>query len=192
MSHFIITIARDAGCGGKEIGKLVADLLHIKYYDREIVETVAKETGFSAYDIARVEEIFALSPEPSPEERESCEAMIQMQAEAIRRFAAEESCVFVGRCADHFLKDTGIPCLNIYLYAPKKVCAKSFMKTYGLDLAHADAMVQRVEEKRDNFYQYVTGHARNNPKDRQLMLDTSLLGIEGTARLIQEIAEMTF
>lgn len=191
MKHFIINIARDAGCGGKEVGKRLAELLDASYYDREIVEAVSRETGISAYDIAHMEEIFADSLRPDNPDVALCDEIIRTQAAAIKNFAKDGSCVFVGRCADYILRDNG-DCLNIYLYAPVRLRAKRFMKHYGLDKTTAELTVKHIDEKRDHYYQYVTGAPRNDTSSRHLMIDTSLFGIEGTAQLLKEIAEMRF
>ena len=116
MSDLIITIGRENGSGGREVGRIVADMLGVKCYDREIVEATARNAGVSVEEVERSEEsrrrsplYFGGIPSSNP--------MFEEQSETIRLLASNGPCVFVGRCADYVLRDRD-DVINVFVTAP--------------------------------------------------------------------------
>ena len=127
MDKKLITISREFGSGGRLIGKRLAEKLDIPYYDKELLDRIAEESGFSKEMIVEAEKkaknsfLYSLASamgtgEAGPESLSLNERFFLAQFDTIRRIADEGSCVIVGRCADYVLR--GIPeATNVFIYA---------------------------------------------------------------------------
>lgn len=190
----IINIGRQVCAGGLEIGKLLAEEFHAKYYDRELLNLAAKESGFS-------EEFFKQSDERKGFLRSflhlpysntwgeggvfSQEGLFKFQSDAIIKAAEEDSCVFVGRCADYVLRD--FPnVVNVFITASIESRAKLFMKEKGVSYDEAVKRIQYVENRRASYYNYYTGKRWGRADSYDLCIDSSAIGSVATARLIAE------
>ena len=165
--HIIINVGRQVCAGGLEIGKLLANEFQAKYYDRELLNLAAKESGFS-------EEFFKQSDERKGFFRSflhlpylnnwgggsnfyqnnfSQENLFKFQSDAIIKAAQEGSCVFVGRCADYVLRD--FPnVVNVFITAPIESRAQLFMKEKDVTYEEAIRRIQHVESRRASYYNY--------------------------------------
>lgn len=198
--QIIINVGRQVCAGGLEIGKLLADEFHAKYYDRELLNLAAKESGFS-------EEYFKQSDERKGFFRSflhlpfgnswgggssnfyqndfSQDSLFKFQSDAIIKAAQEGSCVFVGRCADYVLRD--FPnVVNVFITSPIESRAKLFMKEKNVSLEEAIKRIQQVESRRATYYNYYTGKHWGQASSYDLCIDSSAMGAADTARLIAE------
>ena len=191
----IINIGRQVCAGGLEIGRLLADEFHAKYYDRELLNLAAKESGFS-------EEFFRQSDERKGFLRSflhlpysnnwgggnnvfSQEGLFKFQSDAIIKAAQEDSCVFVGRCADYVLRD--FPnVVNVFITANIETRAKLFMEEKQVSQEEAIKRIQHVENRRASYYNYYTGKRWGQADSYDLCIDSSAMGTAETARLIAE------
>jgi cytidylate kinase len=196
----IINIGRQLCAGGLEIGRLLADEFHATYYDRELLNLAAKESGFS-------EEFFKSSDERKGFLRSffhlpyannlgasgsnfyqnnfSQESLFKFQSDAIRKVAQEGSCVFVGRCADYVLRD--FPnVVNVFITASLEDRARLFMKEKGVSHEEALKRIEYIENRRASYYNYYTGKRWGEAKSYDLCIDSSILGIPETARFIAD------
>ena len=117
--------------------------------------------------------------------------VVFLQRETVRRLAARGSCVFVGRCADHILRHRE-KCLNVFIYAPDAVRLNAVMKEHNLKKAEAELLIRKSDEDLHARYKQVTGTYRGDRHNRHLLIDSSLLGIDRTAKLIEEVAAERF
>jgi hypothetical protein len=203
--QIIINIGRQVCAGGLEIGRLLAEEFHAKYYDRELLNLAAKESGFS-------EEFFRQSDERKGFLRSflhlpynnnwgggsnfyqsnfSQESLFKFQSDAIIKAAQEGSCVFVGRCADYVLRD--FPnVVNVFITASIDTRAELFMKEKNVTKEEAIKRIQHVESRRASYYNYYTGKKWGHAASYDLCIDASILGSDGTARIIAEFVRKKF
>lgn len=195
--HTIICVGRQLAAGGHDIGLMLAEEFHAKYYDRELLNLAAKESGFSQKFFEQNDErkgflkgLFNvqtahLSGGNLYESKFSQESLFRFQGEAIRKAASEGPCVFVGRCADYVLRDhPGVT--TVFITAPMEVRIQQLMHRNGLDAPTAKKWIEQGESKRANYYNYYTGKKWGHAASYDLCIDSSILGHQATAQLISQ------
>ncbi|MDR1619505.1 MAG: cytidylate kinase-like family protein [Clostridiales bacterium] len=155
----IITIAREYASGGRVIAQKLADTLRIPYYDRQLIELAAKETGLSETYIEETEQkktpsllynLYVNSKNlPVPDQ------VFVAQSAIIRRLASEGPCIILGRCADYVLRDHK-NCLHVFLYAPLEDRVWRAREEYGESLDAARMMVAKNDRARASYYSHFT------------------------------------
>ena len=198
MTKRIITISREFGSGGRFIGEEVAKKLGIKYYDKEIIGQIAKESGMAPEYIKENAElspkkgIFAYAFTGRDITGKSVEDMVyEAQRKVILDLAEKEPCVIIGRNADYILKDRD-DCLKIYIYAPFDVRTKHIAEKYDMSMFSAKRLVRQMDEKRDTYYKYVTGNRRGEHDGKDAMFDSSIMGVDGTVDMLLEMINKKF
>ena len=199
MKHRIITIGCEYGAKGNAIGKKVAEDLHIKFYDRELIDSVIDEVGVSRDVIEKVEEgIIIAGKGAKGQERgnfskyaDLTERALHVQEKIIRKLAERESCVIIGRSSDYILKDRQ-DLLRIFIYSPDEVRVKNIMESHNLPEADARLLLQEKDKRYHKRHLAMTGSNRGDRHNRDLLLDSSLLGIEGSAQMIEQVANKVF
>ncbi len=194
---FIINIGRSLGSGGRAIGHILAKEFDIAYYDREILNLAAKESGFCP-------EVFERSDEKNRFLRTlgniipffgggstyynnelSNENLFRLQSEAIRKAAADHSCIFIGRCADYVLRD--FPrCVNVFIAADMPDRIASVMKRNGCSEEEARNVIERGDKERSEFYNFYSSGTWGAASTYHLCINSSVLGIERTAAYIKQ------
>ena len=189
--NIVITIAREYGSGGRYIGKLVAEKLGIKLYDKEFVKKVAEETGLSEEFIKNNEQkrdaladlnngyYFGLN---------NADELFLKESEIIKNTAEKESCVIVGRCADFILNDRK-NVTKVFIYSNMENKVKRATEFYGLDKAKAEKEITRINKLRANHYKHYTEKEWNNPNNYDICINSDTLGVEKSADLICEIVK---
>ncbi len=172
----IITIAREHGTGGKEIGKMVASKIGVHFYDKEEIKKFAIKNSIeskttSSDDLYR----YYLSLDA---EKES----IIKQAEAIRAIAKKSDCVIVGRCADSILGDNP-NIIKVFLYAPMEYRIGKIQKMYGDDYENAKRNIKKSDKSRANYYEVIAGKKWGQKENYNLCIDCSI-GNEEVANAI--------
>ena len=192
--HFVITVGCEYGSGGPEIAKMVADYFGIEYYDRDLVDKVVKEIGV---DKGLVEEAdtkigvrYAFDTSYGVRYANLSNRVIDAQFQAIHEFA-KNSCVIVGRSSDYILRDQS-DVFNVFVYAPREDEIAQIMKKLSLNEKKAVEEWESVEKSQHARHEYITGRKRGDRHTRDILIDSSLLGWEDTARLIEEIVEKRF
>ena len=203
MKHIIINVGRQLGSGGHDIGRMLALDFQAEYYDRELMNLAAKESGFSEKFFEENDEkkgffkgLFNvqtshLSGGSMYKTNFSQESLFQFQSEAIIKAAREGSCVFVGRCADYVLRDFGNT-VNIFISAPMSFRIEQIMNKQHLDPEAARKFIEQKESKRAAYYNYYTGKKWGAAESYDLCIDTSILGIMETEKLIAEFIRKRF
>ncbi len=197
MKHIIINVGRQVGAGGQEIGRMLAQDFEAKFYDRELLNLAAKESGFSEKFFKQNDErkgfFRSLFNVQAPHlmgsgmygSDFSQESLFKFQSDAIRKAAEEGSCVFLGRCADYILRDFE-NVVNVFITASIDFRAKIVSQVKGIDDEQARKLIEHVEARRAQYYNYYTGKKWGAAESYDLCVDASLLGLEETEKLIAD------
>ena len=194
MKKRIITVSREFGRGGRTIGKMLAERLNLKYYDKELVKRISLETGFDPKYIeehgeyAQSRSIFSymFGAQSHPEVMKGmtpADFLWCMQRDIILDIAEKEDCVIVGRCADYILRDRD-DCLNVFIHAPKDKRAERIVKLYGESDVAPEKRLDDKDARRKVNYRHFTGREWGVAQNYHLALDSGMLGIEGCVDLI--------
>ena len=194
--QYIITIVREFGSMGRPIARRLSDLLRIEFYDRDIVEETARKMNLpvSVISINEENQGSAYSRMRFPlgkSSREKQDEIFRVQSEIIRSLAKRESCVIVGRCSDYILRDFENR-LSICVYAPFEKRIENCVSSLGMDEETAMQMTVEVDKARRKYHKRYANYSPEDIKNKNLLIDSSFFGIEGTARLIAEIAKSKF
>lgn len=193
MSKYIVTVSREFGCGARQIVRELASKLGVKLYDKELVDLAAAKAGLNTDIVKDSDEIINKKQNKLFKEfgygsstKFYSEQAVQAQVEVIHDLANKpDSCIMFGRCADYVLREYD-ETINFFLYAPLEARIRHISKDYELDLRNAEKMIKRVDRQRHNYYKYVTGHNRGDRHGKDVMIDVSSYGIEGTVQLMYE------
>jgi len=203
MKHIIINVGRQVGAGGQEIGRMLAKDFEAQYYDRELLNLAAKESGFSEKFFKQNDEkkgfLRGLFNVQAPHiiggslygSNFSQEGLFQFQSDAIRKAASEGSCVFLGRCADYILRDFE-NVVNVFITASMDSRVDVVSKVKQLDAEHARKLIEHVESRRAQYYNYYTGKRWGAAESYDLCIDASILGLEETEKLIADYIRKRF
>ncbi|OPZ73538.1 MAG: cytidylate kinase [bacterium ADurb.Bin478] len=200
----IITIARQVGSGGREIGEKIAARLGLSFYDRELIQIAAQKSGlgkefFEQADEEKGRSLFSgiLSHYGTPAEDGTAgaylsnEALFQMQSNVIRELAAKASAVFIGRCADYVLKD--FPhCLNFFISAAIEDRIQRIMRIQPLTEKKARELIEKTDKKRAAYYNYFTDKQWGAADSYHLCINSSVLGVEETTAFLCRFIEKKF
>lgn len=197
-TKLIITVGCEYGCRGPEIAQRIADDLGIPCYDRDLIDDIIEEAGFSKDLLDKAEKGHAIrgrdTGDVDPKKlgairyHNLTDRVVFLQRETVRRLATRGSCVFVGRCADHILRHADVKTLNVFIYAPSDVRLKTVMKEHNLNKTEAKLLIDKSDEDLHARYKQVTGTYRGDRHNRHMLIDSSLLGAERTADLIERLA----
>lgn len=195
----IITIGRQFGSGGSEIGRIVAEKLNIPYYDKNIIDHVADKLGFSPEYVKQVEEkptgsfLFSMamySYGSAADGMVPAELRVSTaQTEFILEKAREGQGVFVGRCSDYILRDRD-DVLSVFIYADMTARIRSVMARYNLSEREAIKTIQQTDKRRALYYNTNTQHRWGTKESYNLMLDSGVLGHYGAADAIVYCAKL--
>ena len=199
MKHTVITIGREYGARGNAVGRKVAEDLGIKFYDRELVDAIIDEVGIPKDIMEKVEDGVTIAGKGvQGQERgnfskyaDLTERAIHVQKQIIRKLADRESCVIIGRSADYILKDRE-DVLRIFIYSPNEVRIKNVMESHNLSEPDAKLLISEKDKRYHKRHLALTGSNRGDRHNRDLLIDSSLLGVERTASYIETLAKELF
>lgn len=196
----IITIGRQYGSNGKEIGKRIAEKLNIAFYDKELLKRAAKESGmceeiFHDFD-EKPTNSFLYSLVMDPYAAFSFQAgtmevplnhkVFLAAFDTIKKIAGQESCVIVGRCADYALENYA-NCLNVFIYSSMEERIKVISDRMNVKPEKAKDMIIKADKQRSSYYNYYTTKKWGATGSYDICINSDLLGIDGTVALIIEI-----
>ena len=194
----IITIGRQFGSGGSEIGRQLATELGLGFYDKNILRMDSDESGIKESFYYMTDEkagnkllykiIKCMTPEiGSPSlgsDLVSADNLFRFQSEVIRKLAAEEDCVFIGRCADYVLEGTeGL--VRMFLYGDMDYRVRRITEKEYFDQKDVKKNIKRIDRERRDYYRYYTGQDWQDMENYDVMLNTAVLGTEGTVRAVK-------
>ena len=195
----IINIGRQFGGGGLGVASELGKKLGIPVYDKELITKAAQDSGFSAELFEQSDEkrrIFSLSSIftsliSSPTENYmSDNGLFEIQCSTVRKIAEQGSAIIVGRCSDYVLRDMDCT-LNVFLTSPLPIRVERICKRHDLDPEKAEALILQKDKAREEYYNYYTFGNWGVASTYDLCIDSSRLGIEGTADLIIDFAKRT-
>lgn len=198
--HTIVTIGRQFGSGGREIGQQLATRLGVKCYDNELISVAAKESGIC-------EEIFKTHDEkPTNSFLYSLvmdsyngigmpslplgQQVFLAQFDTIKKIAKQGDCVFVGRCADYALRDD-YDITNVYIYSDEQSKIKRICERHNVSEAKAREMMIKTDKKRASYYNYYTDKKWGNSSSYDLCINSGKTGIENAVELIMQYIQLT-
>ncbi|MEE3470727.1 MAG: cytidylate kinase-like family protein [Butyrivibrio hungatei] len=200
----IVTIGRQFGSGGREIGEMVADHFGIKCYDKELLSRAAKESGFCEEMIQNHDErptnsfLYNLVMDTysfgynssSFVDMPISHKVFLAQFDTIKKIAKEEPCIIVGRCADYALSD--LPnVLNLFIYGDEECKIKRIRERFSDITSNEKAreMMIKKDKQRQSYYNYYSSKKWGRADSYDLCINSSILGIEGTVKLIIQYIE---
>ena len=198
----IITIGRQFGSAGREIGQKVAAYFDIPCYDKELLSRAAKESGYCEEMIETHDErptnsfLYNLVMDTysfgynasSFMDMPISHKIFLAQFDTIKKMASEGPCVMVGRCADYALSDYD-NCINLFIYGNEDKKVKRIMEKYNLTESKAKDMIVKKDKQRQSYYNYYSSKKWGRADSYDLCINSSLLGIEGTVKLIIQAVE---
>lgn len=202
MGRLVITIARSYGSGGRTMGKMLAEELGIKYYDRELLRMASDKSGineslFGAADEKVKASLFRIAKKvykgevitPDSDYFVSNDNLFNFQAEVIKEIAEEEDCVIIGRCADFVLKDND-NVIRLYCYAPLDDCIEREKVKSGMDDKDIIKKIQKIDKNRAAYYTYYTGREWNDARNYDLCLNTTSMSYEELVAVAKSYIEV--
>lgn len=195
--RLIVTIGRQYGSGGSEIGKRLARMLDIHCYDKNILRMNSSESGIKESYFHLADEragnkllykiVSGLVPEQGAPsfgaDLVSADNLFRFQSEVIRKLAAEESCVFIGRCADYVLEGKeGL--VRIFLYADMEARVERIREKKLFEEKEILKNIRRIDKERRDYHRYYTGRSWEDVENYDLMMNTAKLGVDGTVDAI--------
>ena len=190
-NHTIINIGRQFGSGGKEVASRIGSMLGIEVYDNELISKAAEESGFSKELFQRSDEkrsvfnLFSLMGGDrfgSTQNYVGDNELFKIQSEVIRGIADKGPAIFVGRCSNYILRDK--KCLDVFVSAPLEARLKRVMERTGLSEDDARIRIERQDKSRQSYYNFFSFGNWGAASDYDLCVDSSILGIQGTAEFI--------
>ncbi len=199
MKKSIITISRQFGSGGRTVGRMVAEKLGIPFYDKELVEQIALESGFAPKFVEEQGEhspgkslfSYAFAPQGVPGVMNGLSAgdfLWNIQCGVILQLAEKGPCVIVGRNADYILKDRK-DVLHAFIHADMDYRADRIVRLYGESEKKPEARLKEKDKRRSVNYQHYTGRVWGNAENYDICLNTASIGVENAANLILALLE---
>lgn len=204
MGNKIYTIGREFGSGGKDVGEKLAKRLGIKLYDKELLQQAAKDSGFceeifenhderptNSFLYSLVMDTYSVSGYTSAPflDMPLNHKVFLAQFDTIKKLAAQESCVIVGRCADYALADNP-DCLNVFVHAALDKRIKMVSKRGNMTENKAKDMILKNDKQRASYYNYYTSKKWGDAASYNLTLDAGTFGIEGCVDMILKCREV--
>ncbi len=196
MSNLCITIGRQYGSGGKEIGEKLAKKLGIKCFDKEIIKRASKDSGVNETLFENADEkpinsflysivahgFPAYSSPVSIDNMYSNDKIFNIQAETIKKIATEESAVFIGRCADDILRDCD-KLVTLFIYADSEDKEKRISEKYNISIKEAKEMIRKMDKSRSSYYEFFANRKWGEMNNYMLCINSSI-GIDKTVEII--------
>ena len=197
MEKKIITISREFGSGGRTIGHKVAEALGIPFYDKELVDQVALESGFAPKFVEEHGEhspgrslfSYAFAPQGIPGSMNglsTADFLWNIQCNVILQLAEKGPCVIVGRNADYILKDRP-DCLHAFIHASMEARAERIVRLYGSSEKSPQARLNDKDKRRKVNYQHYTGRIWGQAQNYDICLDSSVLGIDTCSQILIDL-----
>ena len=197
----VITVGRQYGSGGREIGTMLAEKLGIAYYDDMLLKEAAKESGlcedlFRSFDERPKSFLYSVAMDPYSFSmnhvmpKGSIEQQVYLATyDTIKKLADKGPCVLIGRCADYALKDRD-DVINLFITAPLENRIERVARRNGITRDEAKERIKRTDKSRASYYNYYSFMYWGDAKSYDLCIDSSLLGIEGTVELLEKLVTL--
>lgn len=203
--NIIVTIARQYGSGGREVGELLAKEYNLAFHDKSLIELAAQKSGIDLEVLRKADEdvtpsflysiavgnfdMYPLAINMSPYEMPVNDKLFNLQADIIKEEAEKGPSVFVGRCADYILNGYK-RVIKVYIYADIDSRVKRIASKENVSENDARVLIYKTDKRRANYYNYYTSLKWGKSENYNLMIDTSTLGTEGAAKIIGEYIKL--
>ena len=191
MKHFVVTIGGEYGAGGPDIGKIMAETMGV---DRDLVDSVVAQIGVDRELVSAADNKnfvpFGIETTLGTRYANLSNKVIYTQFEVIKKMA-QSSCIIIGRCSDYILRDTP-DVVNIFVYAPEEARIAHIQEARNVSRTKAQELIRQADKALHDRYTYITGTYRGDRHNRHLLIDSSVLGWQRSAKLIQAFVEMRF
>lgn len=195
MKKFSVVISRQFGSLGRPIAAKMSEILGVEYYDRDIVTMVAKQHNVTISEVSNIEEKatpYSIMKFPLGHGTTAAQDKVfNTEAKLIAELAEKESAIFVGRCAD-FILGGNANNINIFIYAPYEDRLINCVNSFGMDTKSAKKMINEVDKARDAFHLRYAKYKPNDPDHIDIMINSALLGVDGTAEYLCELIKKKF
>nr|WP_288556519.1 cytidylate kinase-like family protein [uncultured Mediterraneibacter sp.] len=193
---YTIVITRSFGSLGRPIARKLSEILNIEYYDRDIVDETSKNLGLPVSVVSDEEEtaksgflnmIYPLGSGTTIQQ----DKIFDEQAKIIRNLAEKASCIIVGRCADYILENEK-NCMRVYISAAYEDRLRNCIDVLGMTPENGKKMIAKVDKARESYHQHYAGYQPSDIGHQDLIINSSMLGINGTAQCLAAIAKERF
>ena len=203
MANTIITIGRQFGSNGRMIGEKLAELMGVKCYDKQLIKEAAKQSGLWEDFLDNMDEkptssfLYSVVMDPysymSFDNNTNYGMNLNQKAfmatyETIKSIADRESCVIIGRCSNYVLREYE-KVLSAFIYAPLEVRIDTVMKRFNLNEKQARDQIAKEDKARASYFNYYTSYKWGKNESYDILIDSSLLGPDGTAELLLDVAK---
>lgn len=203
-NRIILTIGRQFGSGGREIGKKLAKAFGIGYYDSELITVAAQESGLCKEVFEKADERAANSLSYAftigypymgtympYNDILSNDELFRIQSNAIRNLAEKEACVMVGRCADYILRDNP-DCISFFIQNRPDVRIKRIVESMHISEEEAKSLMEKRDKARAAYYNYYTNKVWGASASYDLSINASILGVDATVSFIKDFVEQKY
>lgn len=191
--NIIVTIGREYGSGGRYVGKLLAEKLGVKLYDKDLIEVISNESGLSATYIEKNEQnvhgsLLANFNSQYYNNLSNDDNLFIAESKAIKNIAEQGSCVIVGRCSNYILRDNK-DVVNVFLYSDDENKVKRAVKYYGLKEATALKEINKINKARERHYNYYSDKQWKDLSNYDIAINVDSYGVEETAQVLYELIQ---
>lgn len=200
-NKIILTIGRQFGSGGREVGRKLADALGIAYYDKELMAVAARESGLCEEFFEKADERassglsyafsvgFSYMGMFTPyTDVLSNDGLFKYQSDAIRKLAESGSCVLVGRCADYILREDPA-CLSFFIHDKMENRIQRLLSTENMTVEQARELIVKTDKSRASYYDYYTNKEWGVASSYNFSIDVSVLGVDETVGFMKSFVE---
>ena len=202
--NIIVTIARQCGSGGREVGEILSKKLGMVYHDKSLINLAAEKSGMNPEILENADEkatpsflysiaVGAIGMVPfshgMPYDTPINDKLFVLQSEIIEEEAQKYPCVFVGRCADYILRNHP-RLVRVFIYASPEKRIERIARVNDVDEGEAKSLMTKIDKKRANYYNYYTSQKWGKNDNYDLMIDTTKIGAEVAARIIEEYIKL--
>ncbi len=193
-NNFVISIGRRYGSGGREIGRRLAEMFNIDFYDKELITIAAKQSGFSEEILKENDEShngsflysLVMGTYTGGDNLPLNHKLFLAQFDTIKKLAEEKSCVIIGRCADYAL-EYNPNCIKVFIHAGLDSRIKRAVEEYGVDPDKVEEIIKKTDKKRESYYNFYTGKKWGNMENYDLTINSAFSGIDGAVRVIADL-----
>ena len=195
MKNFVITIGREFGSGGHNLGQSLAKKLGIPCYDRHLIEEAAVCGGFKMEELEEADEmkanrfLFKVPAKCNPFTgygKPMNDTLFVVQSQLIREYAKKGPCIIVGRCADKILEETeGL--ISLFIYAPMEARVKEIMRRYETDEKEAEYLIKQADKIRKNYYNFYAKKTWADKASYDMLINSSRISEKELAAMLRAL-----
>ena len=195
--RIIISIGRQYCSGGREIGKKLAEIFNIDFYDKELITLAAKESGFSEEILKENDEnhngsflySLVMGTYTGGDNLPLNHKLFLAQFDTIKKLASEKSCVIIGRCADYAL-EYNPNCVKVFIHADLDSRIKRAIDVYGESPDKVEEVIKKTDKKRESYYNFYTGKKWGQMQNYDITINSAFSGIDGAVKAIADLVRV--